>query len=278
MHAYETIAKAIGWLDEDRPGSPDPATLAAEVGLSPAHFERLLASWAGVTPADFRHGLTLAAARAALHRGEAALAAAAAAGMLETAGPAAPAVELAAATAAESRARGAGLTMEAGVAGSPFGHCLIANSARGICYLAFFNPGERAAASAAMQAEWPLATVVWNDRQAAGLAARIFATSTAASPPAPWRVFVRGTAFQLRVWRALLRVPAGSLVSYTTLTAAAGNPNASRAAGTAVGANPVAFLMPCHRVIRADGHSGRYRWGAVRKRAILAWERGRQID
>jgi AraC family transcriptional regulator of adaptative response/methylated-DNA-[protein]-cysteine methyltransferase len=136
-----------------------------------------------------------------------------------------------------------------------------------------------------MRRDWPLANVEADDAHAARLAAMIF---SAAPPSAPWKLFVRGTPFQLRVWRALLYVRPGTLVSYGKLAAAAGNPNASRATGSAaggargvrvsggaVGGNAISYLIPCHRVIRETGISGHYRWGAVRKRAILAWEAGR---
>ncbi|MEI8037991.1 MAG: methylated-DNA--[protein]-cysteine S-methyltransferase [Verrucomicrobiota bacterium] len=183
-----------------------------------------------------------------------------------------PAVILAAATAGEIQARGAAMTLDAGVAASPFGACLLARSALGICHLAFFEPLERDPAIAAMRAAWPLADVLWDDDRAGRLAARIFDPSRHSA--VRWQVFVRGTPFQLRVWHELLRVPPGAPVSYGQLAAAAGMPRAARATGTALGHNPVAFLIPCHRVIRASGASGAYRWGAGRKRAILAWESG----
>ena len=164
------------------------------------------------------------------------------------------------------------MTLHAGIAVSPFGHCLIGETARGICHLSFFDPWDRDNAIAEMRAEWPLAAVVWNDGAAAILSESLFGRTPVAVPSAPWQVFVRGTPFQLCVWRALLRVPAGTLVSYGKLAAAAGNPQAARATGTAVARNPIAFLIPCHRVIRETGAIGHYRWGSVRKRAILAWE------
>lgn len=182
-----------------------------------------------------------------------------------------PCVSLEAASPDEIQARGDGMTLHAGVAVSPFGCCLIGETTRGICHLAFFDPPERVHASAEMRAAWPLADVIWDDDQAVHLAARIFDPSRR-HQSVPWQVFVRGTQFQLRVWRALLRVAPGELVSYGQLAAATGNPKATRATGTAIGSNPVAFLIPCHRVIPATGGTGHYRWGADRKRAILAWE------
>ncbi|RPJ35444.1 MAG: methylated-DNA--[protein]-cysteine S-methyltransferase [Verrucomicrobiaceae bacterium] len=179
-------------------------------------------------------------------------------------------VILEAATPEESKARGRGMTVMAGVSLSPFGHCLVAESPRGICHLSFFDEGGENDAMAEIRAAWPLAELIRDDGQAAGLIDEIF--TPAHSRSSPWKLFVRGTPFQLRVWRALLRVPAGALISYGALAAAVGNPRACRATGSAVGANPVACLIPCHRVIPQDGGIGHYRWGAGRKRAMLACE------
>lgn len=160
--------------------------------------------------------------------------------------------------------------IRAGVAASPFGGCLIGECPRGICHLSFFDEGGRNQAIAEMNDEWPLAAISWNDDHAASLCRRIFSCPPGSFPA--WKLVVCGTPFQIRIWNALLRVPSRALVSYGMLAAATGNPQASRATGTAVGANPVSFLIPCHRVIRANGETGHYHWGAVRKRVILEWE------
>ena len=183
-----------------------------------------------------------------------------------------PCSSLLAATPDEIKSRGRGLTIIAGVAVSPFGTCLIGETARGICHLAFFDDTQRATALAAMHSAWPLATVVWDDGHAAFLAAKVFTVRPVAATAAPWKLLVRGTPFQLCVWRALLRVPAGTRVSYGQLAAATGKPTACRATGAALAANPIAFLIPCHRVIHASGKAGNYRWGTARKLAILTWE------
>ena len=179
-----------------------------------------------------------------------------------------PFVELEVATAEEIRSRGAGLTLRAGIATSPYGSCLLAETARGIAYLAFFDQSGRAAALAGMVTTWPRAEILWDHGQAADLAARLFD----GGGEQPWRVMVGGTPFQLAVWRALLQVPSGSLVTYGQLAAAVGHPAAARATGGAVGANPVAMLIPCHRVVPAHGAPGHYRWGAARKRQLIARE------
>jgi AraC family transcriptional regulator of adaptative response/methylated-DNA-[protein]-cysteine methyltransferase len=164
------------------------------------------------------------------------------------------------------RARGAGMVIRAGITGSPFGHCLIAGSPRGICCLSFFDSRDRQAATAELRDLWPLADVVWEPSHARALADDIFSCKQG------MRIFVAGTDFQVRVWRALMRIPMSGTIAYGELAAAIGNPNAFRATGSAVGANPVSFLIPCHRVIRANGETGHYHWGAARKQAMLEWE------
>jgi AraC family transcriptional regulator of adaptative response/methylated-DNA-[protein]-cysteine methyltransferase len=273
MNDYERIAEAIRFLDERREEQPDLATVAAHIGLSPSRFHRLFSEWAGATPKDFLQCLTLAHARDLLRRGESVLDAALDSGLSGPGRLHDLCVTLEAATPGQIKSRGAGLEIRAGVADSPFGNCLIGEAPRGICHLAFFDEGGRRDAIAALKADWPLAEISWDDAHAAGSCGRIFTEPP--DPSSPWRLFVRGTPFQLRVWRALLEVPPGALVSYGKLAAAAGNPKASRATGSAVGRNAVSFLIPCHRVIRETGISGHYRWGALRKRTMLAWESGR---
>jgi AraC family transcriptional regulator of adaptative response/methylated-DNA-[protein]-cysteine methyltransferase len=180
-----------------------------------------------------------------------------------------PPHRLAIATADEIRARGSGLTIRAGFAESPYGHCLIADSPRGICCLSFFDVADEKAAAAELRDVWPLATVVRDPSHARALAADVFESDRGMS------VYAAGTDFQVRVWRELMRIPLGGTISYGELAAKVGNPHASRATGSAVGANPVSFLIPCHRVIRANGEIGHYHWGAELKRAMLEWEASR---
>jgi AraC family transcriptional regulator of adaptative response/methylated-DNA-[protein]-cysteine methyltransferase len=273
MNDYERIAEAIRFLDAQHAEQPDLATLSARIGLSPSHFHRLFSAWAGATPKDFLQCLTLSHARSLLLQGESVLDAALGSGLSGPGRLHDLCVTLDAASPGEIKSKGAGLTIHAGFADSPFGNCLIGETARGICHLSFFERGDEDNAITEMRSDWPLASVVFNDENATRLASIIFASDI--NPPSSWKLFVRGTPFQLRVWRALLRVPPGALVSYGKLAAAAGNPNASRATGSAVGGNAISYLIPCHRVIRETGVSGHYRWGATRKRAILAWEGAR---
>ena len=176
------------------------------------------------------------------------------------------------ATSDEIAARGAGMTIRAGISDSPFGRCLIGETQRGICHLSFFDDEGAEPSIAEMQAAWPLAEILWDHDHAGRLASRIFSPESHAGSTTIWTIFIRGTDFQIRVWKKLLRIPSGSTISYGELATAAGNPKASRATGSAVGRNDVSFLIPCHRVIRSDGSCGNYRWGIQRKRAILDWE------
>jgi AraC family transcriptional regulator of adaptative response/methylated-DNA-[protein]-cysteine methyltransferase len=274
MDAYTRIAHVIRYLDRHRTEQPDLATLARAVGLSPSHFHRLFSAWAGITPKDFLQCLTLDHARALLRRGDSVLDAALASGLSGPGRLHDLCVNLDAATPGEVKSGGAGWTLTLGFADSPFGTCLVAVGPRGVCHLAFVESADGEAELAALQTAWPRAGLQRDDLAAARLAQGIFAQP----PPqaqAPLRAFVQGTAFQVRVWRALLAVPPSSLVSYGRLAAALGQPGAARAVGNAVAQNPLAFLIPCHRVIRETGAVGQYRWGTERKRALLAWESAR---
>ena len=251
--------------------------LAGRAGLSQFHFHRLFSAWAGVTPKDFLQCLTLAHAKELLRAGNSILDVALESGLSGPGRLHDLCVNLEAASPGELKSGGAGWTISFGFANSPFGKCLIAGSPRGICHLSFVEAENEKTARAALQEDWPLAKLKHADSDVRQLAAKIFARHVPdqhAGPEtgAPLRAFVRGTPFQLRVWRALLQVPPGTLTSYGRLATAIGKPAASRAVGTAVGQNPLAYLIPCHRVIRETGVIGDYHWGQIRKRAMIAWE------
>lgn len=265
MTDYDRIATVIRYIDAHREEQPDLATLAAVVGLSPSRFHRLFGQWAGITPKAFLQCLTLEYARAALRRGESVLNASFEAGLSGPSRLHDLAVTLEAASPGEIKSGGAGWAITAGSADTPFGRCLIAKGPRGICHLSFADEWDR------LSFDWPKATLVRDDAAAKRWVASIF-LRTADSPIPPLKLFLRGTEFQVRVWRALLRIPAGTFTSYRTLAASLGKPNASRAVGTAVGQNAIGYLIPCHRVIRETGMLGGYRWGLERKRAMHAWE------
>ncbi len=272
MNDYERVAVVIRYLDEHHTEQPDLATLAACVGLSPFHFHRLFSAWAAVTPKDFLQCLTLAHAREMLQRGKSVFEAALTSGLSGPGRLHDLCVSLEAASPAEVKSGGAGCRITAGFADSPFGRCLVGETSRGICHLAFVESGDGEAEWDGLQEHWPGARCHRDDSAAAQLAGRIFERPKGAQSRPALRAFVRGTPFQVRVWRALLQVQPGTFVSYGSLAAALGQPTAARAVGTAVGQNLVAYLVPCHRVIRETGVVGDYRWGQVRKRAMLAWE------
>jgi AraC family transcriptional regulator of adaptative response/methylated-DNA-[protein]-cysteine methyltransferase len=272
VNDYERIARVIRYLDECHTEQPDLSTLSKHAGLSPFHFHRLFTTWAGITPKDFLQCLTQSHARELLRKGKSILEVAMDTGLSGPGRLHDLCVNLEAASPGEVKSGGEGWTIEAGVANSPFGRCLVGESPRGICHFSFVDSGTLDDALATLQADWPKARLHRNDPIATRLSARIFNQSRKARTPSPLRVLVHGTAFQVRVWQALLRVPPGTLVSYGSLAAALNQPTAARAVGSAVGQNSLAYLIPCHRVIRETGIIGDYRWGSVRKRALVAWE------
>jgi AraC family transcriptional regulator of adaptative response/methylated-DNA-[protein]-cysteine methyltransferase len=272
MNDYRRIALVIRYLDQHRTQQPDLASLADCVGLSPFHFHRLFSAWAAITPKDFLQCLTLAHAKELLRKGDSVMDAALLSGLSGPGRLHDLCISLEAASPGEVKSGGAGWTLSAGFAASPFGQCLLAEGPRGICHLSFVESQNGEAEWVALQANWPRAWLHRDDAGAAQSAEGIFAPPDHTRSRPVLRAFVQGTAFQVRVWRALLHVQPGSLVSYGRLAAALGKPAAARAVGSAVGKNPLAYLIPCHRVIRETGVVGDYRWGQIRKRAIMAWE------
>jgi AraC family transcriptional regulator of adaptative response/methylated-DNA-[protein]-cysteine methyltransferase len=285
MTDYERIEAVIRFLDEHHVEQPDLKTLAELVYLSPHHFQRLFGEWAGVTPKQFLQSLTLRHSRELLVRGETVFDAALESGMSGPGRLHDLCVTLAAASPGEIKAGGAGWTITFGYADTPLGRCFLAEGPRGICRMTFVS-GDDANELTALQTDWPAAQLRHDDATATMLAARVFAVqgvggagrqapvpASSASPVAsPLRAMVRGSAFRVLVWQALLRVPPGAAVTYGQLAEAIGRPRAARAVGTAVGSNSLAVLIPCHRVIRATGAIGDYRWGTSRKKALLARE------
>ena len=277
MDDYQRIARIIRYLDEHHTEQPDLATLAAIAGLSQFHLHRLFSAWAAITPKNFLQYLTLAHARELLRAGASVLDSAFSAGLSGPGRLHDLCVTLEAASPGEVKSGGAGWTIRAGFAASPFGQVLLGESPRGICHLSFVESAHGVAELAELRGEWPKALLWRDDATAARLAARVFAPPDPARPQACLRTLVRGTPFQVRVWRALLRVESGALTSYGRLAAAVGTPGGARAVGQAVGQNPLSYLIPCHRVIRETGALGGYRWGRERKLALLVWESARRV-
>ncbi len=272
MNDYERIALVIRYLDEHHAEQPDLTTLAEYVGLRPSHFHRLFSCWAAITPKDFLQCLTLSHARELLRDGKSLLDAALISGLSGPGRLHDLCITLDAASPGELKSGGKGWTISAGFADSPFGRCLIGEGPRGICHISFIESQDGGAEWIGLQRDWPLARLSRDDSSATRLADRVFERPPRSGLRPALRAFVRGTEFQVQVWRSLLQIQPGALVSYGSLASTLGRPAAARAVGTAAGQNPLAYLIPCHRVIRETGVVGDYRWGHVRKRAILAWE------
>ncbi len=272
---YDRVESAIRYLDGHRARQPDLAELAGHIGLSPGHMHRLFSRWAGVTPKRFLEFLTVRHARRLLDNAESVLSAAYGSGLSGPGRLHDHFVAVEAATPGEYRSRGAGVRLGFGTADSPFGPVFVAWTARGVCRVSFAGARDVDAELNALRRAWGRALPERDEARANTLARAIF--SAPFDPDAgPLTVHVRGTNFQLAVWRALLRVPAGAVTTYGRLAAEIGRPRAARATGNAVGDNPVSFLIPCHRVIRATGESGHYGGGRARKRCMLGWEASRR--
>ncbi len=271
---YARIERAIRFIEDNRLDQPGLDEIAAGVGMSPFHLQRVFTAWAGVSPKLFLRYVTLDHAREALTDARPVLDAALDVGLSGPGRLHDLSVTLEAATPGEIGAGGRGLDIRYGLHDGPFGRFLVAATERGVCRISFEQEGENPVG--ALAEAWPNAGLVEDDAHTWRIAGEALARGidTGASPI---RLWARGTNFQIKVWEALLRVPAGRLVSYGDLARAVGRPRASRAVGQAVGANPIAVLIPCHRAIRASGRfETGYRWGSARKRALIAWEAARR--
>lgn len=272
MSDFDRIAKVIEFAAENRRSQPSLEELSEVVSLSPSHFHRLFVRWVGISPKKFLQLLTVNAVRQRLLVGESVLEAALDEGLSGPSRLHDLTVSLEAASPGEIKAGGEGWKIHVGFADSPFGDCLIANSPRGVCRLDFVEDRERDSIIQTLSRDWFNAEICWNNSDAETIASRVFRKPDVASTNQALRCFVRGSQFQVRVWRALLCVPAGQLATYEQIAMAIGKPSASRAVGNAVATNPVGYLIPCHRVIRKTGVVGQYRWGETRKQAVIGRE------
>ena len=272
MSDYQRIETLIRYIDQHRHDQPDLAELAQQVQLSQHHLQRMFSRWAGVSPKAFLQSLTVQHAKQLLRDGQSVLDTSLDVGLSGPGRLHDLCVTLEAASPGEVKSQGAGWTITAGFAESPFGDCLIAEGPRGICHLSFVDQRDRDHACELVRLDWKLAELKWDDHFACETATHIFDVARDANSSDPLKAFVKGTDWQVRVWRALLRIPLGSLVSYGQIADHVCTRKASRAVGTAVGQNRLGYLIPCHRVIRETGVLGQYRWGSERKKSMLAWE------
>lgn len=266
---YQRIERAIEFLRDRFHDQPDLATVARHVHLSEFHLQRLFSRWAGISPKRFVQCLTVEHAKQRLAESRPVLDAAFDAGLSGPGRLHDLFVTLEAVTPGEFKSRGPGLEIRYGFHPTPFGQCLLATTDRGICALQFVD--DCAAVVRELKQMWSGARCVERADVTAPIVERIFSRLNGHAR-APLNLLVTGTNFQVKVWQALLRIPAGAVASYDEVGQWLGKPNAARAVGNAVARNPIAYLIPCHRVIRKTGVIGDYRWGTTRKRALLAWE------
>ncbi len=264
---YHRVERAIAYMDTHFLEQPALAEIAGVAGVSPSHFSRLFRRWSGLSPLRYVKQLSLRSAQAELASDSSVEEAAWAAGLSGPGRLHDLFVTIEAVTPGEYKSGGEGLALRAGSGDTPFGRAFIARSPRGIVELGFLGERDTESALASLARSWPHARI-HRDESASEWLEELFAGAGGHQV-----LHVKGSNFQHQVWRALLAIPEGETTDYGAVAERIGRPGASRAVGSAVGANPVAWLIPCHRVLRRGGALGGYRWGPDRKRAILAWER-----
>jgi AraC family transcriptional regulator of adaptative response/methylated-DNA-[protein]-cysteine methyltransferase len=272
MSDYERVAKVIRYIEAHYQDQPTLKDLADSVGLSDAHFHKLFTRWVGVTPKEFLQHITFKHAKNLLSDGSSVLDSSLNVGLSGPSRLHDLCLRLEAATPGEVKSGGAGWTIHYGEAESPFGTVTIAQNPRGICFLGF-EDGERVGESLRrLETDWFAAQLCRDDDSAAVTANRIFRDPGSFTESHPLNAYVKATEFQLKVWRALMRVQRGSFSSYRRIAEEVGSPKAYRAVGSSVGKNPLSVIVPCHRIIQESGKIGGYHWGLTRKIAILAYE------
>jgi AraC family transcriptional regulator of adaptative response/methylated-DNA-[protein]-cysteine methyltransferase len=267
---FARMTRAIEFIEREFQRQPKLAEIARHVGLSEFHFNRLFRRWTGLTPKQYLAEVTSRAAGRALSAEPSVLDAAHSVGLSGGGRLHDLTVTLEAMTPGEIRSGGAGVVIRHGVANTPFGSAFIADTTRGLCRLAFVEGRGAVAELNALRVSWSQAEFIRDDARATELVATIWGHKSASLPLA-----VCGTNFQVQVWRALLELDPATTVTYGALAKKLGRPDGARAVGNAVGANPIAWVIPCHRVLRAGGQLGGYRWGTARKQMIRRWEERR---
>ena len=267
MTDYERIKKAIEFIRSNFQQQPDLDAVAKEVYLSPFHFQRLFKDWAGVSPKKFLQYISLQHAKKLLQK-HSVSDAAYETGLSGSSRLHDLFISIEGMTPGEYKNGGEQLQINYSFAETPFGNIIVASTAKGICHLAFADDERRALKE--LQSQFPKARfkqVVDTIQQNA-----LFIFTQDWKDLSKIKLHLKGTPFQIKVWEALLKIPMGDVSTYSGIANTINNPNASRAVGTAIGDNPVAFLIPCHRVIRSTGDFGQYHWGSIRKTAMIGWE------
>ena len=272
---YQIIEQAIQYIEANVQRQPELDEIAAAIGLSEYHFQRLFTRWVGISPKRFMQFLTKEHAKELLSRSENLLETTHQVGLSSLGRLHDLFITTEAVTPGEFKSGGAGLTIRYGLHHTPVGKCLIATTERGICRLGFVQASEGNVIDD-LAADWKQAKMVEDYKSTAPLIELIFHTGRTRldTTSQPLNLHLRGTNFQIKVWEALLQIPVGATTTYEHIATQIGNPKAVRAVGTAVGHNPIAVVVPCHRVIRKSGEFGNYRYGTARKLALLARELG----
>jgi AraC family transcriptional regulator of adaptative response/methylated-DNA-[protein]-cysteine methyltransferase len=270
---YAVVRRAVSFISENWRDQPSLETIAEEVGLKPLALQRLFTRWAGLSPKGFLQALTLDHARGLLSDSASVLDASYEVGLSGPGRLHDLFVTHDAMTPGAYKARGEGIAVSYGFHPSPFGRALVMVTEHGLAGLAFADEGEEARVLADMRSRWPRASYAEDPAATAPYVARIFDPETW-RPDRPLRIFMIGSDFEVRVWETLLKLPLGRATTYSDIAAHIGRPSAARAVGTAVGRNPLSFVVPCHRVLGKGGSLCGYHWGLTRKRAIIGWEAG----
>ena len=273
MSDYERIARAISFINTRLKHQPSLEEISAHLHMSPFHFQRVFSRWAGVTPKKYLQILTVDRAKHLLTESRSLLEISDSLGLSSGSRLYDHFVNLEAVTPGEYKKRGVNLKIEYAVHETPFGDVFIATTPRGICKLSFLDHEGIDSPLYELNKQWPYATVLENINATQRIIESMFSPNS--NPDRPLSLHVSGTNFQVNVWRALLKIPPGAVTSYSQVACIIGRPDSARAVGLAIGANPVAFLIPCHRVIQQSGKPGGYHWGEIRKHAIHAWESAR---
>ncbi len=274
---YQRIAEAIRFLRAHRRNQPNLAALAKHLELSEYHVQKLFSRWAGISPKRFLQYLTVEFAKTQMNTTGDLLALSLEAGLSGPGRLHDLFVTMEAMTPGEFKRAAAGVRIRYGVGETPFGLALAATTSRGICHLTFIEADAEALAVSQLMENWPTARFEHRPAESERLLTRIFDHSPTERPQ-PLALWISGSNFQIQVWRALLQIPFAGLLNYRQLAQQLGMPKAARAVGNAVAGNRIAYLIPCHRVLRQTGHFGKYRWDADRKAALVAWEAARGLS
>jgi AraC family transcriptional regulator, regulatory protein of adaptative response / methylated-DNA-[protein]-cysteine methyltransferase len=270
---YQLIEQAIQYIEANARRQPELEEIASAVGLSEYHFQRMFTQWAGISPKRFLQFLTKEHAKELLDRSENLLETTHQIGLSSLGRLHDLFINTEAVTPGEYKSRGAGLSIRYGIHPTPFGKCLIAVTERGICNLSFVDGSEGKAIDNLVK-DWDQARMTEDYKATSPLVTRIFLNPKPDPGFEKLNLHLRGTNFQIKVWEALINIPTGAVTTYEHIAAQIGRPNAVRAVGSAIGHNPIAYLIPCHRVIRKSGEFGNYLYGSARKKAILVKEIG----